>query len=218
MLVWEAGTVLVLLGELRRDVAVSVEKMLESLDTILKEVLECVFLVLLVLVQHRLALICLFPDAIGGSIETVSESFPLCLDLTIIALDGLFDEVPDPLLDAVNKLVGIVLVVCAPAVGLSLGIFEEGADVVLEVMVVDLADLQLDRLVCGLDVSFFLRQAVFDLCSSSGNLLLHNLIAELFEKGDSIRAGLLIVCVELSELDVDPIRSEFCLSLAIFFL
>lgn len=42
--------------ELRRDVAISVEEMLESLDAVLEEVFKCVLLMLEMLLMHLLVL------------------------------------------------------------------------------------------------------------------------------------------------------------------
>ena len=95
---------------------------------------------------------------------------PLCRDLVVVALNGLCNEVPDPLLNAVNDLGGIVLFVGASAVSLVLGIFKESTDIVLEVMVVDLADFQLDGLVCSFDVSFLLFETGSYSSSSGSNL------------------------------------------------
>ena len=206
--VWVAGSVLVLLlFELGRDVAVSVEEMLESLDAVLDEVLECVLLVLLVLCKLILMLAGVLPYAISGGIETSCESLPLGLDLLRVALDGLCGEVPDPCLDTVYDGVGVVVLVGASSIGLSLGLFEEGADIVLEVMVLDLADLQLDSLVCGLDVSFLLGQACINLGSGDGNLRVHGLISEGLECGNSHWACLFVVLVELQELSINPLGS-----------
>lgn len=123
--------------------------MLESLDAVLEEVLEGVRLVLLVLHELFLVVGGTFPEAVGGGSETCGEGFPLGLDLIIIADGGLLDEVPDPLLDVIDDFGGALFLFCAPLVGLSLGVFKECTDVVLEVMVLDLADFHLDSLVCA---------------------------------------------------------------------
>ena len=141
VLVWLAEAVLVLdSGESWGDIAVAVEEVLESLDAVLEEELEGGLLVGLVLGKDLSVLLGLLPGAVGGGVEALSEGGSLGADLLFDAGDGLFGEVPDPLLDAVNDGAGVVLLVGASAVSLGLGILEEGADVVLEVMVIDLAD------------------------------------------------------------------------------
>ena len=170
--------------QLIRLIAVSVEEVLESLDAVLEEVLEGMSLVRLMLGQDLFVLGSCFPDAISGGIETVGKSLPLGFDLIIIAGGGLFNEVPDPLLDSIDESISVVVFVSASSVSLSLGIFKECTYIVLEVMVIDLADLKLDSLVCGPDVSLLLGNASVDLCSGSGELCVHGLITEGFELGN----------------------------------
>jgi hypothetical protein len=190
---------------------------LESLDAVLEEVLEGVLLVLLVLVESFLVFGGAFPEAVGGGSETCGEGFPLGLDLVIIADGRLLDEVPDPLLDVVDELTGVLFLKCAPLVGLSLGVFKECSDVVLEVMVLDLADFHLDSLVCACYGSFFLQEASFDFCSGGSKLVRHDFVTEVNELGNGYWAVLTVVFVELHQHCIDVVGKE-CFFLSIILL
>ena len=151
--------------------------MLESLDAFLKELFKCLFLVFMEIFKLFLVFDWSVPNFIGELIKT--WSFPF--DFLIVCFNCLLGPLLSPFFDAINQFVSQILFSDESAISLSLSIFKERSDIILEMVVLDLRNLHFYRFICSFNVSFELYSSILNCRPRFLDLSSHNCVSELFE-------------------------------------
>ena len=204
---------MVLCREYWGRVTIAVEKMLESFDAILKELVKGPLLLFMEVFKLLLVFNWCIPNFICEFCET--WSFPLYL--LIVCFNCLFSPFFCPLFNAVYKLVGQILLMDESAISFILRIFQGINFILLEMVVLNLRNLHFYGFICSCDVSLELYYSSLNLCPCLRDLCSHSRIAELFELFNWQLAHFLIVFIVLLKLTIDPNFDKLVFDLMILF-